>query len=80
VFLDEVKAESRGAGATCTVGILLGSLDESEQDEIVRVLADPIWKGTAICRALIKRGYDIKADPISRHRRRADGTGCKCPS
>ena len=79
MFLDEVKAESRGARATCTVGILLRSLEETERDEIAQVLDDPVWKGTAICRALVKRGYDVKADPINRHRRRPDVTGCKCP-
>jgi len=80
VFLDEVKAEGRWGGTTCSVAILLASLDETERDEIVQVLDDPVWKGTAIARALNKRGHEIKPDPIGRHRRRGDGTGCACPS
>ena len=80
MFLDEVKAEGRGVGATCTVAVLLGSLDEEERNQIVSVLDDPVWQGTAIARALNKRGHEIKPDPIGRHRRRADGTGCACPS
>jgi len=77
VFLDEVKVESRGVG--CTVRLLLGSSDEEEGNEIVQVLDDPVWKSAAISRALNKRGHEISADSIGRHRRRADGTGCKCP-
>jgi len=80
VFVDEVKAESRWGGSTCSVAILLAAIDETERDEIAQVLDDPAWKSTAITRALNKRGHEIKPDPISRHRRRFDGTGCACPS
>ena len=80
MFVDEVEAEETGAGATCTVALFLASIDEGERDQIVAVLDDPVWKSAAIARALYKRGYAVKADPIGRHRRRADGTGCKCPS
>ena len=79
MFLDEVKAEGRLGGTACFVAILLASLDEKERDEIVQVLDDPALQATAITRALNKRGHEIQSDPIGRHRRRADGTGCKCP-
>ena len=81
MFVDEVKDEGRGKSrASCKVASFLALIDATERDEIVAVLDDPAWQHAAITRALNKRGYEIKADPIGRHRRRADGTGCQCPS
>jgi len=79
VFVDEVKAEEKGPGGTCSVALLVSGEVEMGY-ELVAVFDDPTWSSAAITRALNKRGYEIKADSIGRHRRRADGTGCKCPS
>jgi len=77
VFLDEVKAEERGAGATCAVALLLSG--EERRAEIADVLDDPARVSAAITRVLKKQGFTINAGSIRRHRRRADGTGCLCP-
>ena len=77
MFVDEVEAETQGAGGTCTVALLLASVEE--RGEITTVLDDPMWKSAAIARALHKRGFVVNADAIGRHRRRANGSGCRCP-
>ena len=79
LFVDEVKSEDVGRGGTCAVGLLLGAVDEETRDEFVAVLANGTWPGTAITRALNKRGHDITTQSVVRHRRRVDGTGCRCP-
>jgi hypothetical protein len=72
-FADEVSAFQH-RGASCTVGEYLGSLDKSDQDQIVAVMVDDKYTSTAITKALANRGFKVSSNTLMRHRR----GDCKC--
>lgn len=74
--LDEISAEVSDVGGRCRVGPALEKLDPAVAAGYVSALrmspADA--PGSAIERALRKRGVTVRANSIQRHRR----DGCTC--
>ena len=69
------------SGFPCKVSTILAELDD-ENDR--RALSDLIdnskVSASAVARLLVGYGYQIKDPSIAKHRRRFDGTGCRCGS
>ena len=74
-LLDDIKAETTGAGPRCTVALLLAGLTDDDRADLTAALANPSIPSSAIHRVLHKRGYAIADTTLHRHRR---GT-CRCP-
>ena len=68
-----VEASHIKPGTACSVGRLIGSLDNDESVELVDILKGPD-AAAAIARGLRSLGHEIKEGSISRHRR----TECDC--
>jgi hypothetical protein len=62
-------------GSRCSVGVLLGRLEDTERDALTSMLNDRIrWSAPGIWDALNDEGYEASVTMIERHRRR----GCRC--
>lgn len=82
--LDEAMEESYRPATECTVGLLLDRLPEADAAKLRKVLDEPLESGewlpaTRIAQILRQNGEIIAATTLSRHRRRSEGIGCKCP-
>ena len=67
----------------CYMGEVLAQLDPPGRAAVeAALLPDSGWTGAAIARTLSSLGHPIKADNVTRHRRRLTGTGdgCDCPT
>jgi hypothetical protein len=75
-LLDDVDDEAKKykRGGTCEVTLLLRDLSDEEAAAFQAVLDDVRREGTAISRALKRKGIDLPASSINRHRR----GGCRC--
>jgi len=56
-------------GPTCSVKLLLASMDEHERDTLIAAFDDETIQSRTIWRVLIDEGYEISDSPIGRHRR-----------
>jgi hypothetical protein len=54
---------------TCTVAGLFDSMTPEDAAELGAVLADRSIAATTISRVLMARGFDVRAQPLQRHRR-----------
>jgi len=82
--LDEAMEETYRPLTECSVRLLLERLPEKDAEKLSRVLDEPLPSGewlpaTKIAQIVKQNGEDIAASALSRHRRRAQGNGCKCP-
>lgn len=73
------SAEATRYGTKCTVAVLLDELSADDRAALVAALDDPKVTTTQIVGALKSVGHNIGAGTLGRHRRRADGSGCRCP-
>ena len=73
-FADEVRANGRSAGTSCTIAIALATLDPELRAEVAAVISSPAYTSSAIVRALKARGVEVAEQAMSRHRRE----GCRC--
>jgi hypothetical protein len=83
--LDEAMEESHRPVTECSVGLLLDRLPEPDAAKLAKALDEPMESGewlpaTRIAQILRQNGEDIASTTLSRHRRRGDGSGCKCPT
>lgn len=69
---DDVKASAQRGGGTCTVQLILEKLPADEAAELRQLLAagKDDFPGTAIARALVKRGHKIAGAQIQNCRGR----------
>lgn len=74
--LDEIAAQRVGAGSQCRVRIALSQLPAEVASGYAEAIAMPqeVAQGSAISRALRKRGVELGQHSIQRHRR----DGCTC--
>ena len=68
-FADEVKQETRASGVPCRLCVLVEQFDEKTRKEVQEVLTDISWNAEAISRAMKRRGWEIRADTVRKHRR-----------
>lgn len=73
-LFDEMKNEKARPNATCTVKKVLNAMTKKERDELQAALDDMTIQAVAISRVLERRGVELKADTIRRHRKR----DCRC--
>lgn len=73
-LLDEVDEEQFTRGGKCLVTLFLNDLSDEEAESFQAVLDDVRREGSAISRALKRKGIDLPASSINRHRRGA----CRC--
>jgi hypothetical protein len=73
-LLDDIKSEPRRLPAICSVKALLEKMPETEAQELLTALDDLTIQGSVIIRVLQRRGHEIKAGSLTRHRRK----DCAC--
>jgi hypothetical protein len=83
--LDEAMAETYRPLRECSVRLLLERLPEKDAEKLSRAIDEPLDSGewvpaTRIAQIVRQNGEDISATALSRHRRRSQGNGCKCPT
>jgi hypothetical protein len=83
--LDTAMAENYRPATQCSIAVLLERLDPDVAAKLITAIDTPSPSGdmvpaTLIAQLLKQHGEPVAATSISRHRRRAQGNGCKCPS
>jgi hypothetical protein len=73
-LLADATAMTTKKGGKCSVYVLLQTLEPGLLAELNEAL-DSRVESTALSKALIARGYDIRREPLQRHRRGE----CACP-
>ena len=68
-LLDEIKGEPRRLPAKCHVWALLERLPADEAQQLKEALDDLTIQASVITRVLQRRGHEIKAGSLTRHRR-----------
>lgn len=63
----------------CGFGQLLMTLDAEDRKSLTEALDNPKLQTIAIYRVLTNNNLKIGYDVVARHRRRAQGGGCRCP-
>jgi len=73
-LLDEFKNERVRPRVICKVSLVLDSMTDSDATDLRTALTDPVVTAAAIERVLGRKGIDLPASTITRHRRRE----CTC--
>jgi hypothetical protein len=65
-------------GYHCKVFRILQELDEGDRQALTDLIDNSEISASAVARLLNTHGYEIKDATIGKHRRRFDGSGCRC--
>jgi hypothetical protein len=71
---DEIKAEAIIKGPPCSVGMAVEQMSVDERKDFLAAASDPYIASTIITKVLIRRGYNVKAEAVRRHRKGE----CRC--
>lgn len=63
----------------CSVHYLLESLPDADREALLAVFDNNSIRHVDIASLLQKRGFNISAITVSRHRKRDQSNGCRCP-
>lgn len=74
-LLDEVRAYAVPR-SRCSVPVVSATLSKEDAADLAAAIADPSITGSAIEKALQRRGVRLPAPSILRHRRK----DCQCPA
>lgn len=74
-FLDEIRAETSPKGPRCSVGVIAATLSTADRADLDAALRDGSIPGTAIARALSKRGPRTVQGAAVQHHRKGE---CGC--
>jgi hypothetical protein len=77
--LDNFIPQKKSNGMTCSVKRVLDQLNDSAKDKLLRLIEHPEALSLDITALLKNHGYQVSAEVMRRHRRRANGGGCSCP-
>lgn len=77
--LDNFIPKKKTNGMVCSVKKVLDSLEEPTKSKLLNLLDNPEALSLDICHLLKNFNYDVSAEVMRRHRRRAKGGGCSCP-
>jgi len=69
-------------GPPCRVGSVLRTLAEAHQpaaDTLQQALDNEAVSASAIAELITARGFSVSSQSVSRHRRRGQHNGCRCP-
>jgi hypothetical protein len=67
------------AGYPCKMNRILAELNDDDRRALENLVDNTRVSASAVARLLNQHGYDIKHATVAKHRRRADGGGCRCP-
>lgn len=67
------------AGYPCRINRIYKELEDDDRRALQDLIDNSRISASAIARLLNQNGIDVKHATIAKHRRRADGTGCRCP-
>jgi len=73
-LMDEFKAEKKRAGTYCRVALVRQTLSIDDLVDLDDAMKDPTITASAIERVLKRKGIELTAATITRHRRRE----CAC--
>lgn len=65
-------------GYHCKVYRILEELDDSDRQALTDLIDNSEISASAVARLLNSHGYEIKDATIGKHRRRFQGSGCRC--
>ncbi len=68
-LLDDIKNNGKRTGGLCSFQALFKELSKADRDDLLTALADMTITSSAISRALVANGHNIKRDTVQRHRR-----------
>jgi len=77
--LDNFVPNKKGNGMVCSVKRTLDALDEPTRNKLLKIMENPNVLSLDLTNLLKSHGYNISAEVMRRHRRRANGGGCSCP-
>jgi hypothetical protein len=78
-FVARARQQQARNGPTCTVRLLLESLDPEYRAEVEDAIRAPGINATTICALLAADGHRIGPDALRRHRvTMSGGPGCAC--
>lgn len=69
----------RRTGPECGVGAFLGALDAADAAALQAVLSNGRVSAKAIADTISRHGEAVSSFTVSRHRRRGESNGCRCP-
>lgn len=72
-LVDQAPPPSRN-GMPCSVGKLLGSLPDKEQEGLRSILSNDAWTNPQINAAILAEGHTVSETQIGKHRRNQ----CRC--
>lgn len=67
------------SGYPCRIQRILAELSDEDGRALIELIDNSKISASAIARLLNEHGHDVKDATIGKHRRRNDGTGCRCP-
>lgn len=65
-------------GYHCKVYRILEDLNDNDRQALTDLIDNSDISASAVARLLNSHGYDIKDATIAKHRRRFQGSGCRC--
>lgn len=77
--LDNFIPNKKTNGMVCSVKKMFDVLDNSTKIKLEALISNPDVLSLDLCNLLKSYGYNISAEVMRRHRRRAKGGGCSCP-
>ncbi len=66
-------------GKTCTIAKLLAAMPDDDRLDLEAAFAAPQYTPKRIHDALLSLGLVVGRNSVERHKRRHNGSGCKCP-
>ncbi len=86
INIDELKDESgryKVQGPRCIIERVLTKVESAhgkkEADKLNELIDNPDIQTAILSQFLFKNGYTVSVSQIRYHRKRARGTGCRCP-
>lgn len=73
-LFDEMKHEAVMKGPPCSVKVIIEQMTDEEQTEFAMACADWTIPGTVIAKVLQRKGFNVKAESLRRHRKGE----CRC--
>jgi hypothetical protein len=66
------------SGYPCKVSVILSELVGEDKQALIDLVDHSTISTVAIAKLLNEHGYEIKYQTVSKHRKRANGAGCRC--
>lgn len=74
IFAEIQELSQQSRQTTCTIGLLMRGMSDTDRVGLQQALDTPSFTGTAICAVLKNHGYQVSSHTVQRHRR--GGCGC----